>query len=53
MSVLDDDMVIADAPFWDEMRREWSYPIVGRANPTEEHFLMKFNGDNETGTIIY
>jgi hypothetical protein len=42
-SVLDDNMVIQDEPFWNEERQMWSYPIVGKANPTEEIFLRLYD----------
>lgn len=51
LSVLDNNMVIDDKPFWNEERSEWSYPIIGKANPTEENFLIQYDGQKE-GDVV-
>jgi len=51
LSVLDNNMVIDGEPFWNEERNEWTYSIVGKANPTEEKFLILYNGQ-EVGDVV-
>jgi hypothetical protein len=51
LSVLDNKMIIEDEPFWNEEQNEWSYPIVGKSNPTEENFLILYNGQME-GEVV-
>lgn len=51
LSVLDNNMTIEDEPFWDDERNEWTYPIVGKANPTEENFLILYTGQKE-GDVV-
>jgi hypothetical protein len=51
LSILDNNMVIEDEPFWNEERNEWSYPIVGKSNPTEENFLILYSGQEE-GDVV-
>lgn len=42
LSILDDNMIIDDGVFWCNERNSWCYPIVGKANPTEEHLLILY-----------
>lgn len=37
--------------FWNDERNEWSYPIEGKANPTEENFLILYNGQ-KVGDVV-
>lgn len=51
LSVLDNNMIIDDEPFWNNIRNEWSYPIKDKSNPSEESFLILYN-KQEVGDII-
>lgn len=51
LSVLDNNMVIDNDPFWNDERNEWSYPIIGKANSTEENFLILYDGQH-TGDVV-
>jgi len=41
--ILDDNMVIDSEPFIN--KNEWVYPIVGKANPSEERFLKIYDSN--------
>lgn len=52
LSVLDDNMIIEDEPYWEEYNKHsnkgyWCYPIVGKANECPEDFLRLYNGQEE------